>query len=237
MDIDMDIFGEFLGTAILLLLGNGVVAGVVLPKTKSYASGWIVITMGWGLAVAMAAFVSGMVAPAHLNPAVSIAFALKGDIGWGTALAYSLAQVLGAMFGSTLVYLQFKPHYDIAENQADILATFATGPALPNTFSNFLSELLGTLILMLAILSIGTYQMPPGLATIGVGMLVISIGLSLGGTTGYAINPARDFGPRLLHALLPIKQKGDSDWGYAWIPILGPIAGGILAVLIFNMMM
>lgn len=233
----MDIFGEFLGTAILILLGNGVVAGVVLPRTKSHAAGWIVITMGWGLAVTMAAFISGTIAPAHLNPAVSLAFALKGDISWATALIYSLAQVLGAMVGSLMVYLQFKPHYDVAQEPGDILATFATGPALPNLFSNFLSEVLGTLILVLAILTIGTYDMPAGLATIGVGLLVISIGLSLGGTTGYAINPARDFGPRLLHALLPIKHKGDSDWGYSWIPILGPILGGFLAVLIFNMMM
>lgn len=233
----MDIFGEFLGTVILVLLGNGVVAGVVLPKTKNHASGWIVITMGWGLAVAMAAFISGMVAPAHLNPAVSLAFALKGDISWGTALTYSFVQILGAIVGSLLVYLQFKPHYDAAENPADILGTFATGPALSDTVSNFISEVLGTFVLVLTILAIGTYDMPPGLATIGVGMLVISIGLSLGGTTGYAINPARDFGPRLLHALLPIKHKGDSDWGYSWIPILGPIVGGFLAVLIFNVMM
>lgn len=233
----MAVFGEFLGTVVLILLGNGVVAGVVLPKSKSYNSGWIVITMGWGLGVAMAAFISGTISPAYLNPAVSLAFALKGDITWATAISYSIAEILGGLVGSLLVYLQYKPHYDVAEDPDAILGTFSTGPALPNTFSNFLSEVLGTLVLMLTILTIGTYNMQPGLATIGVGMLVISVGLSLGGTTGYAINPARDLGPRILHAFLPIKHKGSSHWDYAWIPVIGPIVGAFLAILIFNLML
>ncbi|MCU9533567.1 MIP/aquaporin family protein [Streptococcus sp. CSL10205-OR2] len=232
----MDIFGEFLGTAILVLLGNGVVAGVVLPKTKNNNSGWIVITLGWGIAVTLAVFISGQMAPAHLNPAVSLAFALKGDISWGTAIIYSIAQILGAMLGSLLVYLQFRPHYEAAENQGDILATFATGPAIKDTPSNVISEILGTFVLVLAILAFGLYDMPEGLGVLAVGLLVTGIGLSLGGTTGYAINPARDFGPRLLHAILPMKNKGDSDWGYSWIPIVAPIIGGFLAVLFFNMM-
>ncbi|WNZ89612.1 MIP/aquaporin family protein [Streptococcus iniae] len=230
----MDIFGEFLGTALLVLLGNGVVAGVVLPKTKNNNSGWIVITTGWGIAVAVATFISGHIAPAHLNPAVSIAFAVKGDISWGTVAMYSIAQIVGAMLGSLLVYLQFRPHYKVAQEPADILGTFATGPALRDTTSNVLSEIFGTFVLVLGILAIGMYKMPAGLGTLSVGTLIIGIGLSLGGTTGYAINPARDFGPRLLHALLPIENKGDSDWSYSWIPIIGPIVGAVLAVLLYT---
>lgn len=232
----MDIFGEFLGTALLVLLGNGVVAGVVLPKTKNHASGWIVIATGWGIAVAVAAFISGKIAPAHLNPAVSLAFAMKGTIAWPTAIVYSLAQMLGAMLGSVLVFLQFRPHYVAADNPADILGTFATGPAIRDNSSNLLSEIFGTFVLVLGILAFGLYDMPAGLGTLCVGPLVIGIGLSLGGTTGYAINPARDLGPRLIHAILPIKNKGDSDWSYAWIPVVGPMIGAALAVLLFQIM-
>ncbi|ADX25175.1 MIP/aquaporin family protein [Streptococcus dysgalactiae] len=232
----MDIFGEFLGTALLVLLGNGVVAGVVLPKTKNHASGWIVIATGWGIAVAVAAFISGKIAPAHLNPAVSLAFAMKGIIAWPTAIVYSLAQMLGAMLGSVLVFLQFRPHYVAADNPADILGTFATGPAIRDNSSNLLSEIFGTFVLVLGILAFGLYDMPAGLGTLCVGLLVIGIGLSLGGTTGYAINPARDLGPRLIHAILPIKNKGDSDWSYAWIPVVGPMIGAALAVLLFQIM-
>lgn len=232
----MDIFGEFLGTALLVLLGNGVVAGVVLPKTKNHASGWIVIATGWGIAVAVAAFISGKIAPAHLNPAVSLAFAMKGTIAWPTAIVYSLAQMLGAMLGSVLVFLQFRPHYVAADNPADILGTFATGPAIRDTSSNLLSEIFGTFVLMLGILAFGLYDMPAGLGTLCVGTLVIGIGLSLGGTTGYAINPARDLGPRLVRAILPLNNKGDSDWSYAWIPVVGPMIGAALAVLLFQIM-
>lgn len=232
----MDIFGEFLGTALLVLLGNGVVAGVVLPKTKNHASGWIVIATGWGIAVAVAAFISGKIAPAYLNPAVSLAFAMKGTIAWPTAIVYSLAQMLGAMLGSVLVFLQFRPHYVAADNPVDILGTFATGPAIRDNSSNLLSEIFGTFVLVLGILAFGLYDMPVGLGTLCVGLLVIGIGLSLGGTTGYAINPARDLGPRLIHAILPIKKKGDSDWSYAWIPVVGPMIGAALAVLLFQIM-
>ncbi|WP_243081264.1 MIP/aquaporin family protein [Streptococcus dysgalactiae] len=232
----MDIFGEFLGTALLVLLGNGVVAGVVLPKTKNHASGWIVIATGWGIAVAVAAFISGKIAPAHLNPAVSLAFAMKGTIAWPTAIVYSLVQMLGAMLGSVLVFLQFRPHYVAADNPADILGTFATGPAIRDNSSNLLSEIFGTFVLVLGILAFGLYDMPAGLGTLCVGLLVIGIGLSLGGTTGYAINPARDLGPRMIHAILPIKNKGDSAWSYAWIPIVGPMIGAALAVLLFQIM-
>lgn len=209
-----ELFGEFLGTLILILLGNGVVAGVVLPKTKSNSSGWIVITMGWGIAVAVAVFVSGKLSPAHLNSAVTIGVALKGGLPWASVLPYILAQFAGAMLGQILVWLQFKPHYEAEENAGNILATFSTGPAIKDTVSNLISEILGTF---------------------AVGTLIVGIGLSLGGTTGYALNPARDLGPRIMHSILPIPNKGDGDWSYAWIPVVGPVIGAALAVLVFSL--
>ncbi|HGR0298377.1 TPA: MIP/aquaporin family protein [Streptococcus pneumoniae] len=209
-----ELFGEFLGTLILIFLGNGVVAGVVLPKTKSNSSGWIVITMGWGIAVAVAVFVSGKLSPAHLNPAVTIGVALKGGLPWASVLPYILAQFAGAMLGQILVWLQFKPHYEAEENAGNILATFSTGPAIKDTVSNLISEILGTF---------------------AVGTLIVGIGLSLGGTTGYALNPARDLGPRIMHSILPIPNKGDGDWSYAWIPVVGPVIGAALAVLVFSL--
>ncbi|HET5690832.1 TPA: aquaporin family protein [Streptococcus pneumoniae] len=209
-----ELFGEFLGTLILILLGNGVVAGVVLPKTKSNSSGWIVITMGWGIAVAVAVFVSGKLSSAHLNPAVTIGVALKGGLPWASVLPYILAQFAGAMLGQILVWLQFKPHYEAEENAGNILATFSTGPAIKDTVSNLISEILGTF---------------------AVGTLIVGIGLSLGGTTGYALNPARDLGPRIMHSILPIPNKGDGDWSYAWIPVVGPVIGAALAVLVFSL--
>lgn len=209
-----ELFGEFLGILILILLGNGVVAGVVLPKTKSNSAGWIVITMGWGIAVAVAVFVSGKLSPAHLNPAVTIGVALKGDLHWASVLPYILAQFAGAMLGQILVWLQFKPHYEVEENAGNILATFSTGPAIKDTVSNLISEILGTF---------------------AVGTLIVGIGLSLGGTTGYALNPARDLGPRIMHSILPIPNKGDGDWSYAWIPVVGPVIGAALAVLVFSL--
>ncbi|HEW4510476.1 MIP/aquaporin family protein [Streptococcus pneumoniae] len=209
-----ELFGEFLGTLILILLGNGVVAGVVLPKTKSNSAGWIVITMGWGIAVAVAVFVSGKLSPAHLNPAVTIGVALKGGLPWASVLPYILAQFAGAMLGQILVWLQFKPHYEAEENAGNILATFSTGPAIKDTVSNLISEILGTF---------------------AVGTLIVGIGLSLGGTTGYALNPARDLGPRIMHSILPIPNKGDGDWSYAWIPVVGPVIGAALAVLVFSL--
>ncbi|VJR56908.1 glycerol uptake facilitator protein [Streptococcus pneumoniae] len=209
-----ELFGEFLGTLILILLGNGVVAGVVLPKTKSNSSGWIVITMGWGIAVAVAVFVSGKLSPAHLNPAVTIGVALKGGLPWASVLPYILAQFAGAMLGQILVWLQFKPHYEAEENAGNILATFSTGPAIKDTVSSLISEILGTF---------------------AVGTLIVGIGLSLGGTTGYALNPARDLGPRIMHSILPIPNKGDGDWSYAWIPVVGSVIGAALAVLVFSL--
>lgn len=231
-----DVFGEFLGTLLLVLLGNGVVAGVVLPKTKNNNAGWIVITAGWAFAVMVGAFVGGNMGPGHLNPAVSLVFALKGDITWAQFMVYTIVQFLGAMVGTTLVWLMHKPHYDEAANDpASVLASFSTGPAIRSTGSNLLSELLGTFVLVLAILSFGFYDMPAGLGTICVAFTIWGLGLSLGGTTGYALNPARDLGPRIMHAILPLKGKGDSDWGYSWIPVVGPLLGAALAVLVYSL--
>ena len=230
-----ELFGEFLGTLILILLGNGVVAGVVLPKTKSNSLGWIVITMGWGIAVAVAVFVSGKLSPAHLNPAVTIGVALKGGLPWASVLPYILAQFAGAMLGQILVWLQFKPHYEAEENAGNILATFSTGPAIKDTVSNLISEILGTFVLVLTIFALGLYDFQAGIGTFAVGTLIVGIGLSLGGTTGYALNPARDLGPRIMHSILPIPNKGDGDWSYAWIPVVGPVIGAALAVLVFSL--
>jgi glycerol uptake facilitator protein len=227
------LFGEFLGTALLILLGEGVVAGVVLNRSKAQNSGWIVITVGWGLAVTMAVYVSGHLSGAHLNPAVSLALAMKGDLAWSMLLPYMLAQLLGAMLGSTLVYFHYFPHWKDTEDANAKLAVFCTAPAIYCTRSNLMSEIIGTFVLVFGILSMGVTQMASGLGAFMVGTLVVSVGLSLGGTTGYAINPARDLGPRIMHAILPIPGKRDSDWAYAFIPVLGPLIGGILAASLF----
>lgn len=230
-----ELLGEVIGTALLILLGNGVVAGVVLDKSKSKDAGWIVITIGWGLAVAMAAFVSGILGPAHLNPAVSIAMAYAGNLPWASVLPYIGAQFVGAFIGSLLVYLMYKDHYDATEDTGAVLATFSTGSAIRNTVTNTISEAIGTFVLVLALLALGNYDMPVGLGTLTVGALIVSLGVSLGGPTGYALNPARDLGPRIMHAILPLKHKGDSDWGYALVPVLGPIIGGLLAAIFYGM--
>ncbi|MCQ9209573.1 MIP/aquaporin family protein [Granulicatella seriolae] len=229
-----ELLGEFIGTAVLILLGNGVVAGVLLKDTKSNNAGWVAITMGWGIAVAVAAFIAGFMSPAHLNPAVSIGLAINGSFPWASVGPYIVAQFLGAIFGAFLVWLQYKPHYDVTEDKGAILGTFATGPAIYQPVANVISEAIGTFILVFGILAFGKYDMPVGLGTLVVGTLIVGIGLSLGGTTGYAINPARDLGPRIAHFFLPMKNKGNSDWKYAWIPVVGPILGGALAGLLFT---
>mgnify|MGYP003521604637 FL=1 len=230
----VEFLGEFLGTVVLVLLGNGIVAGNLLSKTKSNGAGWLSITIGWGIAVTIAVFVSGYMSPAHLNPAVTIAFAINGSLAWGSVLPYIVAQMLGAFVGAVLVWLQYKSHYDITENQGAILGTFSTGAEIYNPISNVISEAIGTFVLMFGILSFSNYDTFPWAGNLITGVLIIGIGLSLGGTTGYAINPARDLGPRIAHALLPIPNKGDSDWKYAWIPVVGPILGAILAVLVYG---
>ncbi|NRD77799.1 aquaporin family protein [Bacillus sp. BRMEA1] len=227
-------WGELIGTAILITLGAGVCAGVNLKKTLSNGSGWIVITFGWGFAVAVAAYAVGKFSGAHLNPALTIALAFTGDLPWDKVPTYIAGQVIGAVVGAVIVYFQYLPHWRVTEDPGAKLGTFATGPAIPYTFANLISEIIGTFILVLGILAIGANKFTDGLNPLVVGFLIVSIGLSLGGTTGYAINPARDFGPRLAHALLPIPGKGSSNWGYAWIPIVGPILGGSLGGLFYK---
>jgi glycerol uptake facilitator protein len=229
----LQLFGEFLGTGLLILLGNGVVAGVLLHKSKAQNSGWLVITLAWGLAVTVAVYASASLSGAHLNPAVSFALAIKGDLAWSLFLPYALAQIAGAMFGSGLVYLHYLPHWKETEDADAKLAIFCTAPAIPHTVSNIISEVIGTFVLVFGILAIGINKMADGFGPFMVGMLVVVVGLALGGTTGYAINPARDLGPRIMHALLPIHGKRDSNWGYAWIPVIAPLIGAALAALAF----
>ncbi len=235
----MNIFlAEIVGTALLILLGNGVVGGVVLRGTKNENSGWIVITIGWGLAVTFAIYVAGGVSGAHLNPAVTLALAATGQ--WSETFTpsavpiYIAGQMLGAMLGSVLVYFQYLPHWAGTESQAAKLAVFCTAPAIRHTTGNLISEFIGAFVLLFGLCALGANKFAEGLNPLVVGGLVLSIGLSLGGTTGYAINPARDLGPRIVHALLPIPGKGDSDWGYSWIPIVGPIVGGVCGAMVYQ---
>ena len=225
---------EFVGTSILLLLGNGVVANVVLNKTKGNGSGWIVITLGWAMAVFVGVYAS-TASGANLNPAVTIGLAVKTN-DWSNVPLYIAAQMLGAMFGSLLVWLSYRQHFDETENKDLKLAVFCTAPAIRNTVNNFISELIGTFMLMMGVLFLSSPENKLGsLDALPVALLVLAVGLSLGGSTGYAINPARDLGPRLLHFILPIKNKRDSDWGYSWIPVVAPIAGAVIAVVVFGL--
>ena len=226
---------EFVGTSILLLLGNGVVANVVLSKTKGNGSGWIVITLGWAMAVFVGVYASAAASGAHLNPAVTIGLAVKTN-DWSNVPLYIAAQMLGAMFGSLLVWLSYRQHFDETENKDLKLAVFCTAPAIRNTVNNFISEVIGTFMLMMGVLFLSSPENKLGsLDALPVALLVLAVGLSLGGSTGYAINPARDLGPRLLHFILPIKNKRDSDWGYSWIPVVAPITGAVIAVIVFGL--
>lgn len=233
---------EFVGTALLLLLGDGVVANVVLNRTKGHGSGWIVITFGWGMAVFVAVFCVAAFSGAHINPAVTLGLAVAGKFTWSLVPGYVTAQFLGAATGALLVWLTYRNHFRATEGQGAKLAVFATRPEIRDPTSNVFSEVIGTFVLVFAVLYLAapTLAGPDGsvgglgaLDALPVGLLVLAIGLSLGGTTGYAINPARDLGPRLVHALVPIPGKGSSDWGYAWIPVGGPAVGGILAALAY----
>jgi len=227
-------WGEVVGTMILIILGGGVCAGTALKKSFAENSGWIVITFGWGLGVAMAAYAVGGISGAHLNPALTIGLAIAGDFAWDQVPMYILGQFLGAFLGACLVYLQYLPHWKATEDPGAKLGVFSTGPAIPNPFANLLSEIIGTFVLVLGIMAIGANKFTEGLNPLVVGFLIVSIGLSLGGTTGYAINPARDLGPRIAHALLPIAGKGGSNWGYALIPVIGPILGGAFAAVFYQ---
>jgi len=239
---------EFAGTALLILLGNGVVANVVLSQTKGHAAGWIVITAGWGLAVFTAVACVERFSGAHINPAVTLGLAVAGSFPWYDVPGYIAGQLLGAITGATLVFGFYAPHYSATDDPAAKLATFATGPAIRQPASNFFCEAVGTFVLMWAVLlsvkpgfqlafSGESIDVPVGLGSLGavpVGLVVFAIGLSLGGTTGYAINPARDLGPRIAHAMLPIPAKGDSDWGYAPVPVFGPVLGATLAGVLMH---
>jgi glycerol uptake facilitator protein len=231
-----EFLAELVGTALLLLLGNGVVAGVVLNKSKSQGAGWMVITLGWALAVTFAVYAVGRISGAHLNPAVTIGLAAGGKFDWALVPAYVCAQMLGAMLGSTLVWLQFLPHWAVTESADDKLACFSNSPAISHTLANCFSEFLGTFVLLFGLSALGANQFAEGLNPLVVGALVLSIGLSLGGSTGYAINPARDLGPRIMHAILPIAGKGGSNWAYAWVPVVMPILGGIAGVAVHTLL-
>ncbi|AYV66732.1 aquaporin [Niallia circulans] len=226
--------GEVVGTMILIIFGGGVVAGANLKKAFSNGGGWIVITLAWGLAVTMGAFAVGSISGAHLNPAVTIALAITGDFAWNQVLPYILAQMIGAFLGACIVYLHYLPHWGATKDAEAKLAVFSTGPAIPHTFGNILSELIGTFMLVLGLFFIGANSFAEGLNPLAVGLLIVVIGMSLGGTTGYAINPARDLGPRIAHFVLPIAGKGSSNFRYAWIPVVGPILGGSLAAVFYT---
>jgi len=242
---------EFIGTALLVMFGNGVVANVVLAKTKGNSGGWIVIATGWALAVFIGVFVAQASSGAHLNPAVTLAMAQAGKFAWSKAAGYFLAQMLGGITGALLVFVYYREHFKATPDGSAKLACFCTAPNIRNIPQAFLCEVIGTFALVfpvflmtdakikLPMASGGTSEATIGLGTLGalpVGLLVFAIGLSLGGTTGYAINPARDLGPRIAHALLPIPGKRDSDWGYSWVPVLGPLLGAVLAAFAYSLL-
>ena len=240
---------EAVGTMMLVLLGDGVVANVVLEKTKGQNSGWIVITTGWGVAVAVAVYAVGRISGAHLNPAVTIALATIGSFPWAQAPGYIASQMLGAIVGAALVWVAYLPHWRVTPDASAKLAVFCTAPAIRRTAGNVVAEIVGTAALLFGILAIAanaqtlskpgdvdlSFVFSRGLQPLLVGVLVLGIGLSLGGPTGYAINPARDLGPRIAHAILPIAGKGSSDWAYAWIPVIAPIAGGIIGAGLYSL--
>jgi glycerol uptake facilitator protein len=241
---------EFVGTMILILLGDGVVAGVLLRNSKAENSGWIVITFGWGMAVAIAVYSVGAISGAHINPAVTIGLASIGAFEWAMVPGYIIAQFLGAFTGAVLVWLAYLPHWGETADPGLKLGVFCTAPAIYRTVPNLITEIIGTAMLVFGVLGIvsNVQQIQQaaeadlsvvfqfGVAPLIVGLLVLAIGLSLGGPTGYAINPARDLGPRIAHAVLPIAGKGESDWSYAWIPVVGPIIGGILGAVLYSVL-
>jgi glycerol uptake facilitator protein len=227
---------EFFGTLIVIMLGDGVVAGVLLRDSKAENAGWLTIVFAWGLAVMLAIYAVGQFSGAHLNPAITIALFLSGDFPAAQVPGYLLAQFAGAFSGAILVWLYYLPHWRRTEDPARKLAVFCCAPAIRSYPSNFFSEVVATAVLVLGILFIGQNEFTSGLKPIVVGGLIVAIGLCLGGTTGFAINPARDLAPRLAHFLLPIHGKGPSDWAYSWVPVAGPLVGGTVGALIFKML-
>lgn len=229
------LFAEFIGTALMILLGNGVVANVLLNNTKGQNSGLIVIAFGWAMAVFIAVFSVAAISGAHLNPAVTIALAVAGKFAWSGVAGYIAAQMLGGMAGALIMWLMYRKHFESTECGDTKLAVFCTGPAIRSLPGNIVSEMVATFVLVFAILSMVSPKMSLGaIDALPVALLVLGIGVSLGGTTGYAMNPARDLGPRLIHALLPISGKRNSDWGYSWVPVVGSLTGAVLAALAHN---
>ncbi len=236
------LLAELLGTAILIVLGDGVVANVVLQRTKGHASGWMVITAGWAFAVTIAVYCVNSISGAHLNPAVTIALASIGTFDWAKVPGYVLAQIAGGFLGAAIVWLSYMPHFSATPDPESKLAVFSTTPAIRRRGANLISEIIGGFALVLALLAVlspGNFvpgsDLARGFGPVLVGVIVWAIGLSLGGPTGYAINPARDLGPRIAHSVLPIEGKGSSDWGYAWIPIIGPTIGGVLGAVVYHL--
>jgi glycerol uptake facilitator protein len=229
---------EIIGTALLILLGDGVVAAVLLARSKAENSGWIVIAFGWGLAVMTAVYAVGQFSGAHLNPAVTVGLWINGNIDFGDAIQYFVGEFVGAMLGAALVLASYWQHFQQTEDPGLKLAVFSTGPAIRNPLWNMVTEIIATFVLVLGVLAFthsgNAGPGESGLTGLLVALLVVAIGLSLGGPTGYAINPARDLGPRIVHAVLPVPGKGDSDWGYAWIPVAGPIIGAVIAAIVFT---
>ncbi len=230
-------FGELIGTMLLVLLGNGVVANVLLNKSKGQNSGWIVISAGWGFAVGIAVYATGWASGGHFNPAVTLGFCFAGKTAWGLIPVYVFSQMLGAMLGAYLVYLSYYPHWKVTADSTNKLLCFSTHPAIRNYKWNFVNEVIGTAVLLMGVLGIlnSHNQIASGMGPYAIGILVFSIGLSLGGPTGYAINPARDLGPRIIHALLPFSKRGSSEWGYSWVPVCGPLLGGALGAWLYQL--
>ena len=229
------LFAEFIGTAMLVLLGNGVVANVILQKTKGYNSGLVVIALGWAMAVFVAVFCTAAASGGHLNPAVTIALAVAHKFAWAQVPGYIFAQMAGGMAGAFLVWVVYYKHFSETSCQDSKLAVFCTGPAIRSTYGNLASEAIATFVLVFAVLNMAVPNVGLGaMNALPVALLVLGIGVSLGGTTGYAMSPARDLGPRIMHAILPIPGKRDSDWNYAWVPVVGPILGAVSAALLFS---
>lgn len=232
-----EFYGELIGTFILIVLGDGVVANISLNKSKGQGAGWVAVALGWGFAVTVAVYVSGFMSGAHLNPAVTVGLAMAGMFPWGSVASYIVAQMLGAMAGALLVWVHYYSHWKETEDAATILGVFSTGPAIRKTVPNLIGEVIGTAILIIGVMAMGPNELTSGLGAIVVGIIITAIGFGLGGTTGYAINPARDLGPRIMHQILPIANKGDSDWGYSWIPVVGPLIGAVLGALLYNLVL
>ncbi len=227
---------EFFGTALVITLGESVVAGVILKGTKAENAGWLTVCIAWGLAIAFAAYAVGNISGAHFNPALTLALAVKGEFPWSDVPGYIFSQVAGAFVGAVIVWINYFPFWKKTPDAATKLSVFATGPAIRNNWSNLFNEILATMILVLALQFIGTNRLADGLNPLIVGLLITTIGLCLGSTTGFALNPARDLGPRIAHFILPIHGKGDSDWKYAWIPVVGPTIGALLGVWLYQLL-